>query len=94
MLTRNPCFLQTFVEVQHWAINYSKENWDDPWTFNPERFLSGGSLPKDNGNMIEALQPFSVGPRNCIGRKYDDDTPSLFLIPSKHSQAVSVDYPG
>jgi cytochrome P450 len=52
------------VEVQQWSINHSEDNWADPWTFNPDRFLSS----KDE-NKLEALQAFSVGPRNCIGRK-------------------------
>ncbi|KAI1846205.1 hypothetical protein JX265_010582 [Neoarthrinium moseri] len=56
----------TFVEVQHWAMNHSKENWTDPWTFDPERFLADSKTPSDN--KLEALQAFSVGPRNCIGR--------------------------
>lgn len=62
----------TLVEVQHWSINHSKENWEDPWTFNPERFLNkeGDKKPsgEEGGDVFEALQAFSVGPRNCIGR--------------------------
>ncbi|KAK6067808.1 cytochrome P450 (isotrichodermin C-15 hydroxylase) [Seiridium cupressi] len=56
----------TFVEVQHWSINHSTNNWADPWTFDPERFLDGSKTPSDN--KLDALQPFNVGPRNCIGR--------------------------
>ncbi|KAH8894503.1 isotrichodermin C-15 hydroxylase [Thozetella sp. PMI_491] len=55
---------KTLVEVPHWAMYHSKENWSEPWIFNPERFLeSEGS--RDN---LEVLQPFSYGPRNCIGQ--------------------------
>lgn len=69
------------VEVQHWSINHSADNWDDPFTFRPERFLEES---KDDGeengkNVLEALQAFSVGPRNCIGRKYVTVL-SLFLL--------------
>ncbi|KAK0641454.1 isotrichodermin C-15 hydroxylase [Cercophora newfieldiana] len=53
----------TYVEVQHWSINHSVDNFVSPWEFNPERFLN----PKE-GEVLEALQAFSVGPRNCIGR--------------------------
>ncbi|KAG8164043.1 hypothetical protein KVR01_005961 [Diaporthe batatas] len=53
----------TMVECQHWSMNHSAENWADPWEFKPERFLE--DVP---GNKMEALQAFSVGPRNCIGR--------------------------
>lgn len=58
----------TFVEVQHWAMNHSKENWKDPWTFDPERFLVTPEEAAKAGNNLDALQAFSVGPRNCIGR--------------------------
>lgn len=49
-------------------MNHSKENWSDPWTFDPERF--SGESKEASANNLEALQPFAVGPRNCIGRKY------------------------
>ncbi|KAK7743643.1 hypothetical protein SLS62_010546 [Diatrype stigma] len=59
----------TFVEVQHWSINHSEDNWEDPWAFKPERFLAGDAAEAaKSGNRLEALQPFNVGPRNCIGR--------------------------
>ncbi|KAI1428035.1 isotrichodermin C-15 hydroxylase [Xylaria sp. FL1777] len=56
------------VEVQHWAMNHSKDNWANPWEFNPERFLVGNEEALNAGNNLEALQAFNVGPRNCIGR--------------------------
>jgi len=63
--------LQTFVEVQQWAINHSETYWKDPWAFRPERFLAASSdEAHEAGNTLDALQPFSLGPRNCIGRKY------------------------
>ncbi|KAI1354177.1 isotrichodermin C-15 hydroxylase [Xylaria sp. FL0043] len=58
----------TLVEVQHWSMNHSRENWADPWEFNPERFLSTSEEALEAGNKLEALQAFNVGPRNCIGR--------------------------
>lgn len=65
---------KTMVECQHWSMNHSSENWADPWAFKPERFLE--DIP---GNKLEALQAFSVGPRNCIGRKYVLDRLALLL---------------
>lgn len=44
---------KTMVECQHWSMNHSAENWDDPWAFKPERFLE--EIP---GNKLEALQAF------------------------------------
>lgn len=51
-------------------MNHSKDNWADPWAFKPERFLSDSEEAAKAGNQLDALQPFNVGPRNCIGRKY------------------------
>ncbi|KAI1403738.1 putative cytochrome P450 [Hypoxylon fuscum] len=58
----------TLVEVQHWSMNHSKDNWRDPWAFNPSRFLATPEEAAKVGNKLEALQAFNVGPRNCIGR--------------------------
>jgi len=58
----------TLVEVQPWSMNHSKENWVDPWAFNPARFLDDKETAKEKGNMLDALQAFSIGPRNCVGR--------------------------
>ncbi|KAI1112770.1 isotrichodermin C-15 hydroxylase [Nemania sp. NC0429] len=58
----------TFVEVQHWSMNHSEDNWADPWAFKPERFLGTSEEALEAGNKLEALQAFNVGPRNCIGR--------------------------
>ncbi|KAK3393457.1 isotrichodermin C-15 hydroxylase [Podospora didyma] len=59
----------TFVEVQQWVMNHSPTYWNDPWTFQPERFLAANlDEAREAGNSLDALQPFSLGPRNCIGR--------------------------
>ncbi|KAI0013292.1 putative cytochrome P450 [Xylariaceae sp. FL0662B] len=58
----------TMVEVQHWSMNHSSDNWKDPWVFRPERFLNTPEKAAEAGDKLEALQSFNVGPRNCIGR--------------------------
>ncbi|KAI5865328.1 putative cytochrome P450 [Durotheca rogersii] len=58
----------TMVEVQHWSVNHSKENWDEPWSFRPERFMVSPEEALKRGDKLEAVQAFSLGPRNCIGR--------------------------
>lgn len=57
--------LQTVVGISQWAANQSKDNFRDPDRFIPERWL-GDPLYADDQRA--ALQPFSTGPRNCIGR--------------------------
>ncbi|KAK4144426.1 cytochrome P450 [Dichotomopilus funicola] len=56
------------VEVQPWSANHSADNWVDPWTFNPDRFLVSEEEARAAGNIFEASQIFSYGPRNCLGR--------------------------
>ncbi|KAF2098821.1 cytochrome P450 [Rhizodiscina lignyota] len=53
------------VSVWHWAVYHSDKLWTKPFAFRPERFLHD---PKYANDKLDALQPFSVGPRNCLGR--------------------------
>ncbi|KAL2754887.1 hypothetical protein ACRALDRAFT_1082515 [Sodiomyces alcalophilus JCM 7366] len=57
----------TRVEVSQWAANHDPDNWADPWVFDPDRFMVSEAEALAKGNRFDALQPFSVGPRNCIG---------------------------
>lgn len=50
----------TYVEVWPWLLHRADDLWDDPLTFNPERFASGSFSYK--------YTPFGEGPRNCIGQ--------------------------
>ncbi|KAL6158808.1 hypothetical protein ACJBU6_02985 [Exserohilum turcicum] len=55
----------TVVAVWHWATYHNPAHWTDPFTYKPERFLGD---PKYANDRFDVLQPFSMGPRNCIGR--------------------------
>lgn len=59
--------IQTIVSVHHFAAYRSPANFTDPDSFAPERWIPGEDerYVKDNK---AAFQPFSTGPRNCIGR--------------------------
>lgn len=48
------------------AVSYHDEkNFKDPLTFAPERWLGDNRFEDDNR---ATFQPFSFGPRNCIGK--------------------------
>jgi cytochrome P450 len=60
-------------------MHHSSQHWHDPYTYRPERFLhksepkngEDGAASEENpyGDNLEALQAFSIGPRNCLGKK-------------------------
>lgn len=54
----------TLVTLSQKACFSSAENFRDPEKFVPERWLGD---ERYKGDRKKALQPFSLGPRNCIG---------------------------
>jgi cytochrome P450 len=57
----------TSVAIPTWAANRCGENFHKPHEFLPERWL--GEVTKGIGDNLSASQPFSTGPRYCIGVK-------------------------
>ncbi|KAL8661263.1 MAG: hypothetical protein Q9202_005747 [Teloschistes flavicans] len=53
----------TVVAVNPVAAALTKANFSDPFKFKPERWL--GENARDH---LDAVQPFSMGPRGCLGR--------------------------
>ncbi|RHZ44868.1 uncharacterized protein CDV56_103910 [Aspergillus thermomutatus] len=53
----------TIVSTNPLAASLGATNFDSPWTFSPERWLGANNL-----DQLEASQPFSLGPRFCLGR--------------------------
>ena len=56
----------TLVSVPQYSAYVSERNWTRPDEFIPERWLGAEEFKNDKRSV---LQPFHVGPRNCIGRK-------------------------
>ncbi|MCJ1381728.1 hypothetical protein MMC17_004839 [Xylographa soralifera] len=56
----------TFVQVSNFAASLSPENFVDSTSFVPERWL--GIDPRYSEDKKEVSQPFSIGPRNCVGQ--------------------------
>ncbi|KAH7330188.1 cytochrome P450, partial [Rhexocercosporidium sp. MPI-PUGE-AT-0058] len=55
----------TYVAINQWATSHSSANFKRPYDFIPERWMGASEFKEDKRR---AVNPFSVGPRNCIGR--------------------------
>jgi cytochrome P450 len=66
----------TWISVNSYHVHHDPEIWGDPMNFRPERFLSpdGKTVLKN-----DALIPFSVGKRVCVGEQIARDSIFLFL---------------
>ncbi|KAF2664704.1 isotrichodermin C-15 hydroxylase [Microthyrium microscopicum] len=57
----------TTVYVTHYSAYHSKSNFKQPDEFIPERWLKTATGFEEDNKAV--FQPFSFGPRNCIGKK-------------------------
>ncbi|KAH8763760.1 cytochrome P450 [Diaporthe sp. PMI_573] len=55
----------TVVSVAQLPTYHSTRNFSQPFSFQPERFLRPEQYPDDKPG---AIQPFGIGPRDCIGK--------------------------
>lgn len=55
----------TVVGVWQWVNHHNPAHFRDPESFLPERWLGDARFESDKR---DAFMPFSIGPRNCIGR--------------------------
>lgn len=56
----------TCVQMSPYAANLSSDNFTDPKSFIPDRWLCGDA--RFDSDKKHVLQPFSMGPRNCLGQ--------------------------
>lgn len=57
----------TGIQLNQHAAFRSTLNFTSPGAFAPSRWLGDKRFA---GDRLDVVQPFSVGPRNCIGKKY------------------------
>jgi len=64
------------VMIASWAVNRDPQNYDDPDSFLPERFL-----PENKGNLNPyALTSFGFGHRNCIGMRFTYEAIKVSMV--------------
>ncbi|KAF2973068.1 hypothetical protein GQX73_g500 [Xylaria multiplex] len=56
------------VGVHQWSANHSLQNFYQPDQFVPERWLANAP-PEYHNDIKGAMQPWSSGPRNCLGKR-------------------------
>ena len=57
----------TWVGIPQVVAYHSPTNFSNPTSFIPERYLEKHD-PQFDGDKHAVVQPFSTGPRNCIGQ--------------------------
>ncbi|VUC37032.1 unnamed protein product [Clonostachys rosea] len=66
----------TRVGVAHWAAFMSSSNFRDPESFVPERWMND---PRYADDKKDVHNPFSLGPRNCVGHNLANAEMRLLL---------------
>lgn len=67
--SNRPSSYQTQVSVNSWTLYHDPALFARAEEFVPERWLESPSRPKEfDGDQLSAVNPFSLGPRNCIGK--------------------------
>jgi cytochrome P450 len=79
-------FSKTTVYVTQYASYTSPTNFRAPNDYIPERWISS----EYDSDHKSVLQPFSVGPRNCLGKKY---VPLIALFHRTQSFMLTVPQP-
>lgn len=60
----------TYVSMGQWGMGRSERLFDNPKEFRPERWLDHEVSSVSGRHVDEVLKPFSLGPRNCLGKLY------------------------
>jgi averantin hydroxylase len=78
----------TIINLSQYAANHFSSNFAKPFEFHPERFLGAEEFKNDD---FGALQPFSIGPRNCIGRNLAYSEMRLILAKTLYNVDLELD---
>ncbi|XP_052617551.1 cytochrome P450 1A2 [Peromyscus californicus insignis] len=54
------------IFINQWQVNHDEKQWEDPFVFRPERFLTDNNTAI-NKTLSEKVMLFGLGKRRCIG---------------------------
>ncbi|XP_070574353.1 cytochrome P450 2U1-like isoform X1 [Ptychodera flava] len=76
----------TMIMASVWSVHHDKKYWQDVETFLPERFLD------ETGNIVhkDAYIPFSLGPRNCLGKQLVNVMMFLIFVNALQKYSLSL----
>ena len=57
----------TMILANVWSLHHNEDHWDQPWVFNPERFLENGKLLSPDHIQRQRVLNFGAGRRKCVG---------------------------
>ena len=61
----------TTVHINLWALHHDEDLWNNPFEFQPERFLDAdGQLLDASSAVRKHLMPFGAGTRVCVGEVF------------------------
>ncbi|RIA80803.1 cytochrome P450 [Glomus cerebriforme] len=64
----------SIVKVSNYGVHHDPKHWDDPYKFDPERWLTN-----EKRHQFSYI-PFSIGPRNCIGQNFSIMEQRIILV--------------
>ena len=77
----------TEIDISMYNIHHNPDVWENPETFDPDRFLPDNLAKIDPYSFI----PFSAGQRNCIGQHFAIDVTKAFIARVIRQFDISLD---
>ena len=57
----------TIIFPNLWRLHHDERYWENPWEFNPNRWLEDGNVVPPDHIKKQRLLPFGAGRRQCAG---------------------------
>ncbi len=68
----------TIIFLNIWNLHHDERYWDDPWVFNPLRFIKNGEIVSADHETKQHTLIFGAGRRQCPGEVFAKNR--LFIL--------------